>query len=235
MDIITNGTCIDSQVVSKLQRAFSKDYDDIQISLDGQDTYNLVNRGIGSDVIFNGIKLLNDAGIIPRINCVVTKDNHLGILDFIKYINNNFMISSLSFNTPIGCCFQNLILDDNIAEELYRNIMNLRDDLSFSIFGTTINSEPDCDNYSYSDTTYMRCTAMRSKVCIAANGDVYPCVFMEKKIPPLGNILHDDLQEIWKSEKSEMFVQSLIQQNEKCCNCINSRYCPQKCAGRKII
>lgn len=231
VDIITNGTYLKAELVSQIYHMFDKSYDDFQISLDGNNEYNILNRGISSDNVYDGISTLNKFGIVPRINCIVTNKNYLGILDFIKNLNRNFNISSLSFNTPIGSTFKNLILEDRIAEELNKNIMRLSNDLHFKIFGSVIKSERDCANCSYTKVIHMRCTAMRSKICIAANGDIYPCVFMENKVIPFGNIRYNDLQEVWASEESEAFVKSLIMDNQKCINCNNNKYCPQLCVG----
>ncbi|EMT38016.1 radical SAM additional 4Fe4S-binding SPASM domain-containing protein [Thermoanaerobacter thermohydrosulfuricus] len=237
VDILTNGTLFTPEIVHDLAKIFSQKYDSVQISLDGLGDYNKVNRGIYGNLVLDNIKLLNDAGIIPRINCIVTKFNYLGTIDFIFYLEQNYKISSLSFNIPMGHSFQDLILADSEAIELYEKIIKIQDKLHFNIFGTIINIEPDCYNCppvrNESKDLFMRCTALRAKICIAANGDVYPCVFMENRIPPLGNILRDSLQEIWESSYSIKFVQSLIQKNGRCLSCVNSQYCTQICWGRK--
>jgi radical SAM protein with 4Fe4S-binding SPASM domain len=43
------------------------------------------------------------------------------------------------------------------------------------------------------------CTACKASMAILSNGDVVPCI--ELKEIKLGNILHQDIEEIWNSEK----------------------------------
>ncbi len=231
VDIITNGVYLDAELISKISKTFDKDYDDFQISLDGINGFNALNRGISSEKVLQGIERLNHFGIKPRINCVVTNRNYLGIIEFISYLNHNYEINALSLNTPIGNKHTGLILEDEIAEKLYKDIMSLRNNLKFSIFANVINIEKDCIEKNIIETPHMRCTAMRSKICISSCGDIYPCVFMENKIKPLGNIRKHTLQEIWTSSRSEIFVEELVKKSQKCINCENSKYCAQVCAG----
>ncbi|GEM_PF-2070228 len=235
VDILTNGTLFDYNIVEKIASVYKTEYDSIQISLDGIGCFNDYNRGGDVNKILDSIKMLNEFGIKPSINCVVTNRNYKGIIDLIKYLQENYKLSSFSLNSPIGKSLTKYILDDDKSEMLFKEIESIKEEISFDIFGTPIKSEKECENScSHCDDTHMRCTAMRSKMCISTNGNVYPCVFLESKINPIGNLFLETLEDIWNSKVSNDYVKTQIEKSLKCSNCSFGKYCYQKCAGELI-
>lgn len=235
VDILTNGLLFDFEMVKQVASVYNSEYDSIQISLDGIGELNKSNRGGDVNKILSGINILNEFKIKPRINCVVTNQNYQGIVDMIQYLDKNYKISSLSLNSPIGQSVKHYVLDDVRAKNLYDEIENVKGKFNLKILGTPIKSEKDCDqNHGSSSCTHIRCTAMRSKLCISTNGDVYPCVFLEKRIRPLGNLVKEGFEEIWNSKKANDYVSTMIEKTSKCSSCKVGKYCPQTCAGELI-
>lgn len=234
VDILSNGTIMPDEFLEKFKDGFLNRIDDIQISLDGINDFNKSNRGIKSEEILKNIKKLNRYGINPRINCIVTKYNYKGIIELLKVLNSECNISIISFNTPIGKSNKELVLDDINAVKLFKDIKELSTKINFPIQGSVINLEYSCLEKQVRNEVHFRCTAMRSKMCISTNGDVYPCVFLENRMKPLGNINEKNISEIWNSEESSQYVSKIIKKNLKCINCNNSQLCTQYCAGMMI-
>lgn len=215
-----------------LKTWFNVETDAIQISLDSFGWDN--NRDIDSNDIIKNIKLLNQIGIEPRVNSVLTKWSLNGILPLVRKLNQNTNINSLSLRNPIGKTNLKLWISEEESIILKKALEEIRPQISFDIFDSFYGIITECKYSNANENGIVRCTAMRSKLCIATNGDVYPCVFLERRIQSFGNINNSNLLDIWRSEKSAMFAENLLVQNNKCKTCKKTRECLQKCAGMSI-
>lgn len=233
-DIITNGTLFNDRNIAKLKEVYNKDLFEIQISLDGTSEANKMNRGIVDEKIINGIKKLNQIGIIPRVHSVITNKNYLGIVEFINYLNENVIISSLSLNSPFGKNNIHLKLNEENINYLSKELDLLRSTVNFKINFNLSFINKRCAEAKKTDMNFIKCTALRAKICINHVGDIYPCVFFENNENPIGNINNNSLLNIWNSEQANDFRKKLFESANKCKNCSYSLECVQNCKTQEF-
>lgn len=231
-DIITNGRLFTDENISELKKCYNKDLFQLQISLDGLEQSNYFNRLYDGIEVITGIKKLNKIGIVPRIHMVITKYNTNNLIDFLIYINENIVISSLTINIVFGKVNEHLKPAKDVIEKLKKQIHATDGLLNFKVVMNLQRTKYTCNynvNDAVSDEAIFRCTAMRSKICINHEGYVYPCVFFEHKITPFGSIKFKSILDIWNSEMANNFRNKLYTTNDKCLHCSHSSKCVQNC------
>lgn len=236
IDILTNGECFNENIIKKLSEVIDVESDEIQISLDGITENSLKNRNNNPEKIIDNIRKLNLFKIIPRINIVVTKNNINDIPGLLDFIDEKVSVSAVSINAVMGKNNKMLQASIEAREKLCEDIRT--NSYSFTVMLSVMHNicdELSCDlNVAEKSDYYRRCTALTGKVCISANGDVYPCVFYEGKIPAIGSVKNRSLMEIWNSQEAATFRQNRIIQLERCVTCNNNRNCTQICAGSAL-
>lgn len=75
---------------------------------------------------------------------------------------------------------------------------------------------------------------MTGKLCISVDGDVYPCVFYEGRMTPLGSLRKKKILDIWGSSEAEHFLFKRNNHLDKCVHCILNKSCTQICAGNLL-
>ena len=236
VDILTNGTMFDEARVMKLQKVFDTNLFEIQISLDGVGEDNELNRTSESEKVIAGIKLLNEIGIKPRIQSVITKYNYKGIGELLHTLHRETAIQVITMNAPMGKRNANLQLSP-LELKVFENSLELeKDKVHFEINNYVRASTTECSYVSEKQTEEMffKCTAMRAKICIDHLCNVYPCVFYENYISPIGNVKEQSLMNIWESEKANEFRRWIMKRNENCIKCTRSKVCPQKCMIKEL-
>lgn len=233
VDILTNGERIDAQ---KLSMMLNPKIDEVQISLDGITSNAISNRYNNVAKTIESIKELNKLGIIPRINSVITKYNIHDIPDFLNYLNGNVILTSVSLNAVFGKSNRHLFTTD--ADKLWLTQQLDGKTYNFALYENydhwTSSSQLCAAQGEFNNEFFRKCTAMSGKICIATNGDVYPCVFYEGRIPPLGNIKTSPIIDIWGSRTADEFVKERDTVSIKCEHCKLNRRCTQKCAGSML-
>ncbi|NMB66512.1 radical SAM protein [Candidatus Woesearchaeota archaeon] len=63
-----------------------------------------------------------------------------------------------------------------------------------------------------------KCSGGFSKMIIESNGDVYPCQLLPFKKFKMGNILKDNLKDIWNSKNKYKFIKDFLPEECKSCN-----------------
>lgn len=71
------------------------------------------------------------------------------------------------------------------------------------------------------------CGAAKMTCCIAPNGNVYPCAFLQESEFLAGNICHDDLQNLW--DHSHVFNHLRHLRVDTCMTCSRFEYCRGGC------
>lgn len=68
------------------------------------------------------------------------------------------------------------------------------------------------------------CSVCNSSICIADNGNVYPCAGWQGYI--IGNIKENSLDEIWNNSKKAQFLRALRKHDfPKCIQCADKKFC----------
>jgi radical SAM protein with 4Fe4S-binding SPASM domain len=220
IDMITNGTLIDKETAELLRKCLHS----ISISIDGYDKKSCeFIRGTGVyEKIMTAIKLLKEVGFTKDtliLTMVATVQNYRNIDDFYKLCEELEVTGAVRKLSPLGRGLENyglLGLKENFEEDYNdtETIEAAREELKCRVY----------------------CKAGVKKFMIDQNGDLYPCLVVDKKEYCFGNILNEEIFNIFKSEEYREFllnkVRKPIVNTQTKCNCCNVRYfCMDKCLG----
>ena len=127
-------------------------------------------------------------------------------------------------------CIRDRVITDELYEEYLKELRLIgRDRLTlkhglYTLFDYNPNLDP---------TTPLPmpiCAAGKDKIIIKHNGDVYPCNFFQTNEYLCGNVLKDDILDIWKNGKGYIPFRSMILANHLPSNCKGCSY-QLKCFG----
>ncbi|MBU7041009.1 MAG: radical SAM protein [Theionarchaea archaeon] len=238
--LLSNGINLTSDMVDALTDYPALQY--IQISIDGAcaETHDAI-RGTGSfDKATEALKLLASTPIETHIHYVVHKKNYhdaFKMTDLARVLQADVL--TVTRLVPWGRgkdLFQHMLS----PEQVYTLFRKLSDD--FDAISSESPPRPHiarsrCDwPVIYSDPSTpealtkngSRCCAIHSYINVTETGDVYPC----RRLPiTIGNILTQDLSQIWqhpllwKLRQKDKFVQG------KCRDCYFCVKAPEVCSG----
>lgn len=207
IDVLTNGTLLDSTTATSLAHALDPKLDALQISIDGPKQVHDSIRGTGSYLkSISGAHLISECLKNTRINCVYRGMKYDELCRLCEDILRKTNIRILHFSPllPIGRTEEKKQpLSEEATEEYICRFLKLRQQYSdkLTITGTFIN---DADLYALigkpaTNHGACGCCGGRSKLYIDATGYVYPCAFLVKNTYALGNIYTQSLREIWSA------------------------------------
>ena len=168
----------------------------------------------------NAILKLIENDIPIQISCPIMKLN--------KYCYNDVLNWTKKYNVHMGKDYviiakynhttQNLNnrLSINEIEEVINDIMNDTQYLD------QMKKEAEKKrNTSLSDIV---CSVCHSSICIAENGNVYPCAGWQDYI--VGNVKETSLEDIWNISEKVQYLRGLRNQNfPKCFQCLEKEFC----------
>ncbi|WP_291561182.1 MULTISPECIES: radical SAM/SPASM domain-containing protein [unclassified Clostridium] len=220
VNLITNGTLIDKEMASLLKQCVSA----VSISMDGYDKISTeFVRGKGVyDKIIQAIDNLKEVSFNKEslsISMTVTNQNSNHEDDF------NFLCEKLDVNgglrkfSPIGRGFDNY---DNIGINNYSNLK--------------LDSSSDLEEIRESLDCHIICRAGTGKFSIDESGELHPCLLLDGKEYSFGNIVRDELNEIFNSKEYINFInnkimRSMVDDIPKCKNCNVRYFCMDSCLG----
>lgn len=228
--ILSNGTLI----TKSLAESLSKPNITINVSLDGRtkEIHEILRGNHSYDRTITGIQNLASCGAKVIVSSVIHKQNRKDIENFISYlIDFGVKEATFGFIEPLGRASLNkqlLLSQTEEIEELYI-FSELKEKyqslikISFPALPLVIE-----DHSKITDIVY--CAAGTRRLAIAANGDAYPCIMaFGKEEFVLGNLLRDNLNDIWKNRKLDTFRGELKLQMINVCNsCKMSVHCSYK-------
>lgn len=236
-NLTTNGWNLDENFVKKMKEIGIQQ---CQVSLDSFDekTHDRL-RGEGSlKRVLKAIELLHKHGIHVGIDCVVSKNNIKNIPNMIKKCEE----LKIEYVTLIK------LKKGDLDEKTFRELVP-----SYEEYGMLIeslccrkNEMPnvtiDCASISNLQYTLKDdelktiptagCPIGYSQICVAPNGDLYPCAALMEEHFKLGNILTDDFKKIWKDNKllrDFRDIKNLVK--GKCKTCKRLDFCRAGCRG----
>jgi len=204
LTVQTNGSFIDETTAKKISK-----YDNLDITIS-------YHSSIESD--FDGFtqvcgsfkqtievsKLLEKHNISYLFKHIVTSENEYSMKENIMFLENN--------KIPFV-----------VGHDILPNIGDDRDNSKFQVKEKTIEW---LHENSYCNFSKSYCSACKTKLWISPEGEVYPCELVRKS---MGNIIHENLEDIWEGEKAkEVLCSHLFETPEKCTNCNIKDYC-NKC------
>ncbi len=227
VNIYTNGILLNSFIDNIIQRKVNPRDISFFISLDGlKETHEKI-RGIGTfDKVINNILYAKKYNCFVTTNTVINKLNYKDIpilyLTLFKLGVDQIQISNVF---EIGNA-KNLSLDKESSTWFLNAISEVIKYSGNRLLYAKIPDEEQKNSQIYSiekDKTVLlgeekwKCAAGIGKATVTANGDVLCCPFLKESI--LGNILTEDLREIWNKKERQLFLKKLAMNNN------NSRLC----------
>ena len=226
LSIITNGTLITEELALDLKKCLS----DISISLDGynEESTNFVRgKGVYTKIV-QAIENLKNAGFKKEeisLTMTVTSQNSAHIDDFMLLCEKLEVEGGVRQFAAEGRGVTNF---NKIGMVSYP-------DLSFK-------NEDELEELRGKLKCNIVCKAGINKLTINEFGDMYPCLFLEKKEFKIGNILNEDLDVIFNSKEYKSFINQKIiksivdnEKNHKCKNCNVRYFCMNDCLGYNNI
>jgi radical SAM protein with 4Fe4S-binding SPASM domain len=228
VNIITNGTLIDSTLATKLAKAGLKS---AQVSLEGvnAEIHDSLTRTPGSfEKTCNGIKSLQNTGIHVHTNTTLTALNADTAHQFPYFVNEQFGLKRFSMNLMIpagsGIDNKNLWLSYTRAGVLIDNIKKAAEEAKIDFMWYS--PVPLCIYNTIGNGLGAKgCSACDGLLSVAPNGDILPCSSYPE---PVGNLLTSAFQDIWNSPR----VTSLRNKEEapsQCFSCDNFALCNGAC------
>ena len=187
-----------------------------------KDVHEYITKMPGSyEKTINGIMLLKEHNIPLQISCPIIKQNQNEYDDVVEWgKKNNIRVSSdYVIIGQYDSSTQNLDNRLNICdvERIIRKKVN--DDPNYVY---EIENEAD-KRKSLTPDDYI-CSVYHSTICIAENGNLYPCAGWQGYI--IGNIRDISLEELWSTSKKIKCLRELRRRDfPKCVNCSEKEFC----------
>lgn len=221
VNILSNLTLLNEKIVVEMQK---NPLLGVQTSLYSmnKDVHEYITKMPGSyEKTINGIMLLKEHNIPLQISCPIIKQNQNEYDDVVEWgKKNNIRVSSdYVIIGQYDSSTQNLDNRLNICdvERIIRKKVN--DDPNYVY---EIENEAD-KRKSLTPDDYI-CSVCHSTICIAENGNLYPCAGWQGYI--IGNIRDISLEELWSTSKKIKCLRELRRRDfPKCVNCLEKEFC----------
>lgn len=227
ISLSTNGTLLTEDDAALLKRQNVK----VGVSLDGATakTHDYI-RGKG---VFNkaikALKILREAGVHTTIGWTLMKAN-IKEAEKVLYLAKDLGVNGVYFNTVRirGRARENIKDTEIPAEDSFSCLMQLWK--TSRELGVRTTAEARFDSLKEFRRKDL-CGAGKAVLCIAANGDVYPCdAFLGARAFKAGNIRKEPVIEIWrKSSALEPFRNIHVDDVEGCSDCELKYICGGGC------
>lgn len=191
------------------------------------------NRSFTS--LLNNIKIAKSQKIAVAINMVVFDDNIDSMLSLYNFLKK-FNLAFYSFN---------LAGDENGVKNLSKNLFTKYFDNLKRIYkkaGTKLLLRHGMQNVMVEDKDFFiaqmplpHCAAGKYKILVNYRGDIFPCSFFQSSDFFCGNILKDDIKDIWEYGRGFKFFRNLALNKIilpiKCNSCFKK----DKCLGGCLV
>jgi radical SAM protein with 4Fe4S-binding SPASM domain len=209
--VFTNGTLVTKDYAQQLHDAGLKV---ARVSVDGHNAE--VHDGIRGKGAFektvHGIEYLKELGIHVDVISVISRINYRYIKeieDFVSTIGDSY---ALSYVYPYGrAAHSDMLLTPK------------------EIFDVKISGLVSKD-FETSITPRNRCHVGET-ICVAANGDIYPCLRLRLPEFKVGNIRENDLCDIYTTDLMQDILKFTVEDAEKCKDCEIRYFCGGGCRG----
>jgi radical SAM protein with 4Fe4S-binding SPASM domain len=203
--VSTNGSLITREVAERLNKI---GVDEVQVSLHGlEKTHERITKVPNSYYLtLRGIEYLHEAGIGVIVASVGMKTNYRELPQLAREVADMgaiaYRVLRLMPNKPE---LLDQVLEEEESRWLIEELDKVRHEKKIEV---EVHVPPGCFHTRYfnpllfpkfSHAYTSICTACKASMAILSNGDVVPCI--ELKEIKLGNILHQDIEEIWNTEK----------------------------------
>jgi len=224
--IITNAILMTKERANSLKEA---GLNDVQISIHHYNpkindkltnisgSFEKTTRGIKNALDIFGVENVN-------INMVALPETYKDVYEMAKFLHS-IGVGSFSVGTPSATGNmkdnKNLVIDKNMFLLIYKQLKKAKEDFGLHVAFT--GGFPICLLPAINDETVRMignyCDAGLNQVIIGPDGELRPCVCLGEK---LGNILEDDLKNIWGNNQFLLDIRKM-------------KFVPEKCKGCKYV
>jgi len=221
LNILSNLTLLNDEILNEMK---TNDLLGVQVSLYSMEAsiHDEITQIKGSfEKTKNAILKLIENDIPLQICCPIIKQNkncYNDVLNWAKkyrlHVVSDFIILARYDHT-----IQNLDnrLSINEVEEVINDII-----INDPKYLDQIKKEVEIKKYSTPNDNV--CSVCHSSICIADNGNVYPCASWQDYI--VGNINEKSLKEIWNNSEKVQYLRSLCKKDfPKCIQCPEKEFC----------
>ncbi len=218
--ILSNGKLMESEKLDQLVKLEPKF---IQLSLEGDEKTNDFIRGKGSyKQVKTALKEYKKRKIPVMISFTANAKNYTQFREVVKFARKNgaFKVWTDRY-LPIKKDDQ-LILSKSQTRDFFNNVLRLQKRERIRILRKVKISSNRALQFLVSGGLPYRCSAGTSLLAILPNGDLLPCRRLPIKI---GNILTDDLKEIYYKNNSLIQLRDQENLDYKCKGCYYKHSC----------
>jgi len=206
------------------------------ISLQSLDSYNKEVTGADAERIINNIKR---AGKDIKINMVYRTQTVQQIFDMIEFCCANQI-------EYLGISLYNNPHEDNLKEiKKFKDFKRLKKIVEDYVRKKELNLAirfEGCNQFFYYKFTtpkteieklLSKCEAGNIKIEILPNGDVLPCVILDKDSFIAGNVFTNSIKDVWNNSKILKLLREEQIMDQDCINCIYVDFCNGGCPAKK--
>lgn len=219
VNLLTNLTLLTDDILDEMRK---NPLLSVQTSLYSMDAaiHDAITRQAGSfERTKNGVLRVIDAGIPAQISCPIMKQNKESFIDVVSWGREHDITVAIEPVIFAAYDHSGVNLENRISLEDLGGI--LVNEFSQGYASVLSDSAAEKESVVASDPV---CSICRYSLCVAANGDVYPCVGWQTNT--LGNLAHQSLRDIWVgSEKLHRLRKVKRGDFPKCVDCDDRGYC----------
>lgn len=221
VNVLSNLTLLTDEIIEEMK---TNRLLGVQVSLYSMDSkiHDAITQIKGSfEITKNAILKLKENDVPLQISCPIMKQNKNSYRDVLSWAKTH--------NIQVGCDYLIIASCDHTTQ-------NLRSRLSINDIKKVINdkivNEPkylelmknESDKKKNNTPDDIVCSVCHSSICIADNGNVYPCAGWQGYV--VGNVNETSLKSIWNNSINVQYLRNLRKRDfPKCIQCLENDYC----------
>ena len=221
VNVLSNLTLLNGEIIEEMK---TNRLLGVQVSLYSMDSkiHDAITEIKGSfEITKDAILKLKENDVPLQISCPIMKQNKDCYKDVLNWAKTH--------NIHVGSDYVIIARYDHTTQ-------NLRSRLSINDIKEVINErivndpkylelmEKESEEKKNITPDDIVCSVCHSSICIAENGNVYPCAGWQDYV--VGNVNETSLKDIWKNSKNVQYLRSLRKRDfPKCIQCLVTDYC----------
>ena len=221
VNVLSNLTLLNDEIIEEMK---TNRLLGVHVSLYSMDSkiHDAITQIKGSfEITKNAILKLKENDVPLQISCTIMKQNKNSYKDVLNWAKIH--------NIHVECDYVIIARFDHTTQ-------NLRSRLSINDIKEVINEkivnepkylelmEKESEKKKNNTPDDIVCSVCHSSICIADNGNVYPCAGWQDYV--VGNVNKTSLKDIWNNSKNVQYLRNLRKRDfPKCIQCLEKDYC----------
>jgi len=221
INVLSNLTLLDDAIIKEMKQ---NPLLSVQASLYSMnpDIHDKITKLKGSfERTKNGILKIIDNHIPIQISCPIMKQNKFCYNDVVKWANNYNIIADDDYIVIAGCDHTGSNLSCRLSTDELEAVINDKAHKDKNYF---VRLEMEAERKRDSRPDNFVCSVCNSSICIAEDGNVYPCAGWRDYV--VGNVNESTLSDIWNSAEKVTYLRALRMNDfPKCIKCAEREFC----------